>query len=566
MKKILLILIALVLVGGAVFAQDAPEMPAPVFKGSATLSWGIDLGYGTDKYGSALISHGFLNEATASVSLPFVKSGSKKGEGDVYALINLDGVKLGLEADLKAAKATGKIDKVEAKIVFYGAYITVYNAPEMKTKYAADATSLITDDNYGIFNSGFGGYGTKIGYANPDLMDLDVGIKFTSNGSWKDRDGSLGAEYVETVTVKANRVNGTGSIYVKDGHELRDMSGKVVATGPGWKRVPSGQYMVYKSAYYRYRMNGHYGLGIDFHMAPVEKYLTVDANFNMTFDTAGSYRTDVESNFDDMRVMNVGAMIKSEPIDGLMFKLGFDGGHAFKKTSDVSVPLFAWALGFGTEYKNSKAGTIDAGLYVSSDGTPYGNGSTFDPYKLNLVPDGKGGVEEKPLADGSKPGRGITDIAFTVGYSGLPAVEGLDLHARLNVFGLLNKISKEDRENGWLLPLGLNVGAGYKAMLTDSIWIKPYADLWGETNSSIYSDDTPKSEQKRYFGLAYKVGLAVSPMERLTIDLNWSHGKAFAPGAVMGKGLMFGAGQWRSAPCQHKADNGRFILSAKITY
>ncbi|WP_152513552.1 MSP porin, partial [Treponema pedis] len=287
--------------------------------------------------------------------------------------------------------------------------------------------------------------------------------------------------------------------------------------------------------------------------------------FNMTFDTAGSYRTDVESNFDDMRVMNVGAMIKSEPIDGLMFKLGFDGGHAFKKASDASAPLFAWALGFGTEYKDSRAGTINAGLYVSSDGTPYGKSGIFDPYKLNFVLE-KGELKEKALPDGSKPGRGITDIAFTVGYSGLPAVEGLDLHARLNVFGLLSKISKEEKARGELIPLGLNVGAGYKAMLTDSIWIKPYADLWGETNSDIYSDDTPKSKQKLYFGLAYKVGLSVSPMERLTIDLNWSHGKAFNPDVLMGTGSMFGLGQWRSTPFQHKADNGRFVVSAKITY
>lgn len=551
MKKILSILMIMALVGGVAFAQDAPAMPAPVVRGSATMSWGMDLGYGKKDNPKAKISSGFLNEASASVSLPLVKGSFSKGEGDVYAFINLDGVSLGLAADLSEAKPTGKVGDLEAKIVFYGAYITVYNAPEMKTAYVSSLSSFlgdVFDNTWGLFASGFGGYGTKVGYANADLMDIDVGLKFVSNGSWEDRDGDLGAKYIRTVTVNANRANGTGAIWVDAGHELREtVSGPTVATGPGWKRIPSGTYLLYRSAYARENENGRYGIGLDFHMVPVEKYLTVDANFNMTFDTAKYYQTDVEASYEDARVMNAGAKITSSPIEGLNIALGFDGGSGYEVTdsSGTKTSVFAWALGFGVDYTHDKIGTVDFGLYTASKGTPYGDASV-----LNAV----------------TGETGQTDIALTFGYEGMPLVDGLDIHTRLNVFQLLSKISEADKKDGIKIPLGVNFGAGYRRQLTDSMWIKPYADFWGESNARAYFDDTAMADQTSYFGIAYAAGVAFGPMERLTIDVKWSHGKAFAPSVLLGSGLTFGAGQWRSAPVQHKADNGRLVVSAKITY
>ena len=87
--------------------------------------------------------------------------------------------------------------------------------------------------------------------------------------------------------------------------------------------------------------------------------------------------------------------------------------------------------------------------------------------------------------------------------------------------------------------------------------IKPYADVWGETNVIAYEDDTAAADQKAYFGLAYKVGLEFMPMERLTIDASWMHGK-------LGTDDNLGVG--KVTPVQHKANNGKFILSAKITF
>ncbi len=542
MKKILSILMILVLVGGVAFAQVEPT-----FTGEATLSWGIDLGKGTDKDGSAKLSHGFLNEASASVSLPFVKSGASKGEGDVYAFINLSGVSLGLAADMKGAKATGKVGDVEAKVVFYGGYVTFYNAPSMATTYAAEAMSLHIGDIWGNFESGFEGYGTKIGYAKKDMMDLDVALKLVSNGSWKDRDGSFGAEFVEMVEIKANRDNGTGVYYLEEGYELRAADGTVTNGPDDYVRLPSGMYAKYRSAYTRKDKNGQYGFGLDFHMEPVEKYLTVDANFNMTLSKGKKYQK-VKSNWMDSNAMNFGVKLSSSPVEGLNLALGFDGGSAFEytKTDGKKDGMFAWALGFGADYTNKMVGTVDFGMYVASKATPYGKGTVVDAEK------------------GEKNGM---DMAMTLGYSGLPIVEGLDIHARFNVFRLLSKISKAEKENKQTIPFGVNFGAAYTRQITDSVSIKPYADMWVESNSSSYYDGTDPANQKAYIGLAYKLGVSIMPLERLTIDLNWSQGKPFAPSALLGSGLTLGIGQkWRSEPIQHKGDNGRFVVSAKITY
>ena len=543
MKKILSILMILALVGGVAFAQVEPA-----FKGEATLSWGIDLGKGTTG-DDAKISHGFLNEASASVSLPFVKSGASKGEGDVYAYIDLSKVNLGLSADMNGAKATGKVGAVSAKIVFYGAYLTIYNVPSMQTQYS---NLSFVGDEFGVFRTGLkDGYGTKIGYANKDLMDLNVGVKFVSNGSWKDRDGDVDATYIKDIITDGTRV-----IYVPAGQELRyydvATSSTKIIKGPYYNYLPAGKYELWKSKKSNKDLNSKYGFGIDFHMVPVEKFLTIDAGFNMSFNIGKEYQN-IRSTWKDSRAIGFGVKLASNPVEGLNFTLGFDGGTDYryenKKLTDVDKTdgsPFAWALGFSTDYTHKQVGTVDFGMFIASDSTPYGKGSVVDPSK-------------DFGATWKKGAKGQIDIAMTLGYSGLPIVEDLDIHARVNVFRLLSKISDAKKNDGIKLPLGVNFGAAYTAKITDSISIKPYADLWAETNVNSYQDGTPAADQKNYIGLAYKVGLAFMPMERLTIDACWEQGEMDENFAGLGAGLI-------TAPVQHKSHNGKFILSAKITF
>ena len=533
MKKILSILMILVLVGGVAFAQFEPT-----FTGDATLSWGIDFGKGKDG-DNAKASHGFLNEANASVTMPFVKSGASKGEGDIYAYINLSGVNLGLSADMKEAKATGKIGSVEAKVVFNKFYLTIYNAPNMTTSYA---NRVVTKDNYGAFETGFEGYGTKIGYADKEMMDLDVGLKLVSNGSWKDRNATFVEHFVKSVEINGGGPDYNAWYFLPSGHELRKVDGTTVvvpvANSGKWHKLSNGIYALFQMQYEQKDKNGQYGFGIDFHMVPVEKYLTVDANFNMTLSKKEKYQK-TNTNWNDSAAMNFGVNLKSSPIEGLNLVLGFDGGSAYEYTDkdNKKSGVFAWALGFGADYKVEKVGTFDVGVYAASKATPYGQGTLVDADK------------------GTKDGM---DMAMTFGYKGLPMVENLDIHARVNVFRLLSKISKADKENNMTMPIGLNVGAAYTAKLSDSMSIKPYADVWGETNIKAYEDDTDATgRNKYYFGLAYKLGVEFMPMERLTIDASWMHGEPAKP-AKLGTGKL--------TPFQHKANNGKFILSAKITY
>ena len=199
-------------------------------------------------------------------------------------------------------------------------------------------------------------------------------------------------------------------------------------------------------------MNGQYGLGLDFHMVPHEKYLTVDANFNMTFGKKEKYQN-TKTNWTDKNAIGIGLNLSSRPTEDVKINLGFDGGSAYGNAAKDK-GVFAWALGFGVDYKNPVAGKIDFGMYVSSDGTPYGKGRVVN---AEATPAKKGGV----------------DMAMTLGYSGLPIVEGLDIHARVNVFRLLSKISDSDKKNGTIIPLGFNFGVAYTRPLTDSMSVKP---------------------------------------------------------------------------------------------
>ncbi len=509
----------LVLLGGFVFAQEeaaadsegAYEISGPSFSGNAKLSWGIDFGNGED----ADKSHGFKNEASASVSLPLVSGSKSNGEGDVYAYINLSGISLGLEANMKESKTTGKVGDVEAKIVFYGAYITIYNAPTMKNSYA----HRIMDGD--AFEPGFDGAGTKIGYANKDIMDLDVGLKFVSNGSWEDRGADAGKGYIKAKfagkKVAVGEDSNTKEYFTKVGDVYQPVPKQALQVGDDSPK----DFYVWGDIAAKDAQNGKYGFGIDFHMTPVEKFLTVDANFNMTFVPGEDY-VDVNGVANDENTVGFGVKLSSNPIDALTLDLGFDGGKVFKKGTETGM---GWALGFGAKYDAGQFGTIDTALFVANEYTAYGNKN-------------KDGV----------------DMAMTLGYAGLSMVEGLDVHARFTAWNILSERTDEAKEDGFTLPMAINFGAAYKASISDAMWVKPYADLWASSNNKYLKDD-----KNYHFALAYALGVEFSPMERLTIDANWTHGTTEA-NTVTYKSVK--------TPCAgpDARDNGLFVLSAKITY
>ena len=191
MKKYLLVSLTILFAAAFVWAADAATAePSVDIEADATLSWGIDLGSKAEPD----LKHGFKNEASWSVKFPLLKKADKtstKNDVPVYGEVSLTDVELNILSQKKSGGnfvLDGKVDGLAAKLVIYGAYVSVFNKPDFEANYAkiwvpADKNKKYRPEDYEFYPS-FSGYGTKIGYANKDLMDLDIGLKFGSNGNW----------------------------------------------------------------------------------------------------------------------------------------------------------------------------------------------------------------------------------------------------------------------------------------------------------------------------------------------------------------------------------------------
>ena len=190
MKKYLLVTLTILFAATFVWAADATTAESAIdIEADATLSWGVGFGSSSD----STPRHGFNNEASWTVKFPIYKKAdrtSTKSNVPVYGEVSLTEVKLNIvseDGDKKKFIVDGKVKGLKAKLVFYGAYLTVHDKPDFSANYAQIWEPLEKDDDYDekpfTFKGKFDGYGTKLGYANKDLMDLDVGLKFGSNGN-----------------------------------------------------------------------------------------------------------------------------------------------------------------------------------------------------------------------------------------------------------------------------------------------------------------------------------------------------------------------------------------------
>lgn len=436
MKKFLAILICVSLLVGGAFAQAATLTPE--VSGWATLSWGIDLG--PLAFDKNKVSHGFYNDAGIEVSIPLysfggraVSGGSENKDADVY--VNFSGRLTGLTLDGNTGELNGSGSGIKAVLHFFGAYIQVYNRPTFAAEFGTAVTNLWADDGAGgvplleNFAPTFNGWGTKIGYANEDILGLDVALKVGSNTNWE-RDITLNKNLAEPM----------------------------------------------------------YALGLDFAMAPVDDFLTIDATFNALLTTPAKYGTPSSVGIvsdPSKPYFNFGVGLGSAPIDGLKIDLGFDG---------LWNGGFLWDLGFQVGYQ-----WLTTGIYY--DGT------------LNAGI----GFHAGPDRDYQMPG-----------------VENLGLDLAFNMYDLTNA--------GTHFNFGSLIGVSYRADLSDSMWIKPYANFVMEDAGS--------------FEMAYDVGLEFSPMEKVIIGAVWNQG-AYDP-------YTWGNGDAIQNDLRNHA--GRFILSLTLEY
>jgi len=485
MKKCLLVSFTALFVAAALAAGPATLVEPKIdVEADATLTWGIDLGAGTKGNFEDRAKHGFKNEASWKVSFPIIKKGdltsSKKDDVPVYGEIILKDVQLALRSahdkNDKKFDFNGSVDKLEGKVVFYGAYLTVYNKPSFKTNYANLWKPLANDRSFSDkdfkFDPGFEGFGTKIGYANKDLLDLDVGIKVGSNGNWESKDD----------------------------------------------------------------VHSKYGVGFDFAMKPLGNLLGVKFNANSTLVKVKDYKTGITAGYNgDSMALDVGAELLSKPFDGMEVKLGFDGaGTKFKNASGES---FAWDGLFNTTFR-----WISAGVYVSSDGTPYQGTNAAGKNIMDM------GAYAKLQIDSGKDKSGKLKPSYLV--------DGLDAGVYFAAYRLLSHPA-----TGMTLPMVGKVWGSYKVMLGDSFWIKPFANYWVESNHTKVSNGATISGS--YFGMAYNAGITCSPAEKVEFTAKWAQGKTNKnkyPGKLLKNDYVI------ETPFNYANHNGTFTLACKVKY
>ncbi|QUY18873.1 MSP porin [Treponema vincentii] len=499
MKKYLLVSLTILFAATFVWAEEATTTePSVDIEADATLSWGFDLGSKT-KPG---FKNGFKNEASWNVTFPLLKKANKtstKSDVPVYGEVTLKDVGLNLVSEKDSGGRfimDGKVDKLAAKLVIYDAYVTVFNKPSFATDYAkiwepVDTDQYIPEDYR--FKPSFGGYGTKIGYANKDLMALDVGLKLGSSSNWAPDDPSA-IQHMKHFD-GSTRLEGGEYIYIYD-PDTKDWKwteggGKGTWNGDPLWFPPAGDY------YFTATKNGdaevyHYGIGFDFSMKPLDKMLTVACTVNSTF---GKQYKKVDDG-----LLNLGFEVTSEPMDGLKLKAGFDGKYVFDNKA------FDWDTVFTAEYK-----WVGAGVYVASANTKVGSS------KIDMA------VFAQFATKGDK--EDATNL-----------VEGLDAGVYIGMYKLLGS-SK--------FPFFTKVWGAYTVNINDSMWIKPFANLWLETNHGTQA-----------VGLVYNLGVTYSPVEKVEVTAKWSHGK-------INTDTHSGIIKSSVIDSEHR---GRFVLSLKVSY
>lgn len=572
MKKILSILLCATMLGGVVFAQEGGLTPQ--VEASASVSWGIDLGAG--KGSDAKVQHGFENLFKAKVLIPlYMGTLSSKTEGDVNVSFDI-GADLAYRFNGSKSNSTSpyfpwksdaelglwrnKLHSMSATLNFWEGYLNVYNRPDFYTNYAQIWQPLRDDgDAWGPETSGdITAFGTKLGYKSDDLagsgLSLNTGLKLASNGSWKAEEKTSD----QTVTFEKKSVKkGKGLekednvLYYKDEYVIKSygkVDGKTVeflAIAPGAAGVDTVPPVADDEVWYAVKtvkastaepVQGMYAIGWDFSLG-YKEYINFDFGINATFNPvkkfidSGSYTENGAAGSNEDKVyLGLGFKVSSKPVDGLELSVASDILANCTKDNKVAADVV-----FNTSYK-----WASIGLY-------YGN--KYSAYS---------GMD--------KDGKDIGDMAMKIAFASKAdgdtnLVSGLAFGADFRLNHLLTYIPEDVKKDGYILPLGFTTWVNYKHNFTDSMWIKPYVTVWGESNHDTYADDT--TEKKGYLGFAYNVGVTFSPVEKFELDAKWSQGKLnwnnYEGKYDEGDGMI-------DVPANHKCHNGTFVLSAKIIY
>ncbi|PIE98712.1 MAG: hypothetical protein CR988_02100 [Treponema sp.] len=276
-----------------------------------------------------------------------------------------------------------------------------------------------------------------------------------------------------------------------------------------------------------------YALGFDLDLN-YDKYVYFNTGVNFSLNPAKEYNNTSTSitTDQDKNYLAFGFKVGTKAVEGLDVSIATDMVTHAVDPNDATKEMIAMDMNFNAKYK-----------YVWAD-VYYADRTS----------------KQAKNKDGKYVGLLGVGIGFGSAASGdTNFVEGLAFGTQINLNNLLNYITDSGKKIKETIPMGLKLWASYKADVAEGVWIKPYFTLWGETNNRNYKDDTKFADQNYYFGIAYQLGVTISPMEKVEIDLNWMHGD-------IKKKVWAGTQQNAITPAQHKADNGLFKMSLKLIY
>lgn len=507
MKKYLLVSLAVLLTASFAWTevtQVKVAEPKVDIEADATVTWGIDFG----KTGDDTTKHGFKNEANFKVKVPLIdkQTSTSKGEGAVYAEVDVKDIELYMQA--KKGKKGDKTDEAGSD-----------------NKDGFDMFGKV-----GGLSAKFVFYGAYLQIADAPSMKTNFAKIWLPLGiEGKDEYGKNSQTAIDDYESMVEP--GFKGYGVKFGYMNKDLMDldvglKLVSNGD-WE----GKFDKYDASNSNKTVHSKYGLGLDLGMKPLKDLLAFNLGFNMTLAKAKDYKNgtgDPADNFTaDNLLFGIGAEVTSKPIDGLALTLGFDGGT---KGSD-----FAWDMLFDAKYK-----WVSAGVYAADI-----KGNTW---------------WQATNKQNKKTGNVALYLKFeTKGKEKDPSflLKGLDAGVYLGLFDLASYRGSSDNQ----LPVLLKVWGAYKYNFNDSMWIKPFADVWAESKH--------KKDSKEILGVAYNLGVTFSPVEKVEITAKWSHGKLDDPEAHA-KGISSSAkNQLITHAANTDADNkhdGKLTFAVKVSY
>jgi len=383
MKKAIVLLLALVAIGGFVFAEDAPASPWTL-TGNAWAKWGMNID--TSKMG---FNNGY--DLEMNYKLADIKGGAT-GEG-VYGKIDITDLALNISAD-DTIDVTPTLDafdgSVSASIVAGALTVGIYDKPSFTFNNAAYLEPFSVD-GYGDLSSSVKSKiratqsikgGISVAYAFGTLGKVEARI--ASMGDWGATAGSTGTPIityvtkVATATVPGTLLAGQTVYYDMAGALLG--AGAVAADTMYVEKVTTAGTDVAASADDRYLFAGYLTL------TPVAM-ATVNAGFMMNPDTEYTGFT---------------GKLTLAPIADLTVTAGFDGVKA-TSSADLQMDVagtVAYKLNEGKDtvtagayFANDKAngasyGRLDAGLkFTDAEGFVPGLTVDFGAYLNDLIKD-----------------------------------------------------------------------------------------------------------------------------------------------------------------------------------